>query len=59
MTVLCVIAGSLVTQSTRMYSRLAKSEAPQLVLLTVARGKKNRCPKTTLRLRFYQPPIDT
>jgi len=52
-----VIAGSLVTQS--VYSRLAKSEAPQLVLLTVAREKKNWCPKTTLRLRSYQPSSDT
>jgi len=38
MTVLCVIAGSLVTQY--VYSRLAKSEALEMVLLTVARGKK-------------------
>jgi len=56
MTVLCVIVGTLVTQY--VYSRLAKSETPKMVLLTVARGEKG-CPKTTLRMRFYRASSDT
>jgi hypothetical protein len=57
MTVLCVIADFLTTQS--VYSQLAKCETLELVFLTVTRGKENGCPETTLRLRFYLPSSDT
>jgi len=49
-----VIAGSLVKQC--VYSRLAKSEAPELVLLTVARGKK-ACPKQHSDCNFIGPLV--
>jgi len=55
MTVLCVTVGCLVPQYA--YSRLAKSEAPELVLLTVARGKKTGAPKQHSDCDFISPVV--